>query len=196
MDSRNDKTKEHRNLSLYALCLLCAFLLSLFGSAYLTFSGIRNLGGEGVVWQRSTTDCGAAALQMIFAHFNIVADYAELAFRLELATGGTSMLRLKRAAEARGLLCRGWRLAARDLPAIPLPAILLLRGNHFVVLDSYVTGGSFFIRDPSRGKLQLTTRKLESIWRGEILLFTQPGREPAGSERWFGLSPPFERSHL
>jgi ABC-type bacteriocin/lantibiotic exporter with double-glycine peptidase domain len=132
---------------------------------------------------------------MVFDHFEIATDYSDLAFGLGVTPEGTSMLRLKGAAEARGLRCRGWRLAMRDLPGIPLPAILFLRRNHFVVLDSYGPGGPLFIRDPSRGRLQLTARKLESIWGGEILLFVQPGKEPAGSERWFGSSPIYERSH-
>jgi ABC-type bacteriocin/lantibiotic exporter with double-glycine peptidase domain len=195
MDIRNDKTKTQRTMCLCALSLLSALAVSIFGSAYLALSGVRNLGGEGVVWQRSDTDCGAAALKMVFNHFNIASDYQQLALGLGLASGGTTMLRLKNAAEARGLLCRGWRLAVQDLPDIPLPAIILLRRNHFVVLDSYSHDGSLFIRDPSRGRLQLTARKLESIWGGEILLFIQPGREPPRSERWFGSSPLSKRSH-
>jgi ABC-type bacteriocin/lantibiotic exporter with double-glycine peptidase domain len=132
---------------------------------------------------------------MVFAHYNIAADYEDLIPGLEISSEGTSMLRLKHAAEARGLLCRGWRLAVRDLSDIPLPAILFLRPNHFVVLDSYSPGGSLCIRDPSRGKLQIKIRKLESIWGGETLLFVQPGRGSAGNERWFGSSPLSRRSH-
>ena len=195
MAIRNDNTKTQRTRSFYVLCLLCAFVVFVFSAGYVRFSGVRNLGGEGVVRQKYATDCGAAALQMIFSHFEIASDYEDLTLGLGVTSEGTSMLRLKHAAEARGLLCRGWRLTASDLSDIPLPAILSLRRNHFVVLDSYSPGRDLVIRDPARGRLQLSMRKLESIWGGETLLFTQPGKGPAGCERWFGSSPITERSH-
>ena len=135
--------------------------------------------------QRNSNDCGAAALQMIFMHFRIAVDYESLSMRLEMNSGGTSMLRIKRAAESHGLLCQGWRLAVRDLPDIPMPAILFLKRNHFVVLDACNPGGRFILRDPARGRLQLTSRKLETIWGGETLVFTKSVNGPPGNNPWF-----------
>jgi ATP-binding cassette subfamily B protein RaxB len=171
------------------------FPIICLSALYQRLGGISILGGEGVVWQKDSSDCGAASLQMVFSHFKMASDYEDLARVLGVNPEGTSMLRLKRAAEARGLLCRGWRLTTRDLPAIPLPAILLLRRNHFVVLDSYSPGACLVIRDPARGRLQLSMRKLESIWGGETLLFTKPGKDSAAGIRWFGSHPISERSH-
>lgn len=195
MDTEKANTAMRRSRSAQILSAVCASVVIFFYLLTHLVTGVRFVGGEGVVWQKTPSDCGAAALQMVLSHFNVASDYDDLTLGLGVTSDGTSMLRLKRAAEARGLLCRGWRLAIRDLPNIPLPAILYLRRNHFVVLDSYSPGGPIFIRDPAWGRLQLTARKLESIWGGEILLFTQPGKGPAGSERWFGSLPISERSH-
>ncbi len=168
--------------------MLAAILVSGACVGYLAFTftaGIRFLGWEGVVWQRGAYDCGPAALQMIFSHFRIDSDYLELTRRLETASGGTSMLRLKRAAEARGLRCSGWRLSTRDLRDIPLPAILFMRRNHFVVLDSQTPAGALVIRDPARGRLLVTARRFASVWDGEALLFTRPGAGKPPDCRWF-----------
>jgi ABC-type bacteriocin/lantibiotic exporter with double-glycine peptidase domain len=195
MGTNSINTEARRSRSAQILCAICVSVVIClyFASYYIT--GVRFVGGEGVVWQRYSSDCGAAALQMVFSHFDIASDYEDLARGLGVTSEGASMLRLKRAADAKGLLCRGWRLTARDLPDIPLPAILFLRRNHFVVLDSYSPGGDLIIRDPARGRLQLSMRKLESIWGGETLLFTKPGKDSAASMRWFGSSPISERSH-
>ena len=183
-----------RSTLLVILVILCLSLWTLGSAVHARVSGIVFIGGEGVVRQQHSYDCGAAALQMVFTHFHISSRYGELLHQLETDAGGASMLELKRAAEARGLLCSGWRLRTRDLPEIPFPAILFMRRNHFVVLDSYRRAGAAFIRDPARGRLQITTKKLESMWGGETLLFHQPGDGPAGVERWFGTSPSSERS--
>lgn len=176
----------------------CAIVLGTLGivaiaAGYLAYglgSGFTDAGTEGVVRQRGSSDCGAAALQMVFAHFNVECDYERLASKLEIGSGGTSMLRLKRVAESEGLRCRGWRLAARDLNSIPLPAILFLRRNHFVVLDALDTGDGLFVRDPARGRLRITRRKLASIWRGEALLFSAPVSGSPGTAFWFEPSLP------
>lgn len=183
MAPRNDITEAQRARSIHALCALGVSVMLVFYCAQSLTNGVVYKGGEGVVWQRDSYDCGAAALQMVFTHFSIASDYDDLLLRLEISPGGTSMLRLKHAAEAKGLRCSGWRLTTRDLPDIPLPAILFMRKNHFVVLDTFNPAGTIIIRDPARGRLQLTLQKLESIWRGESLLFYRPGS--TGNSRWF-----------
>jgi len=119
-----------RRSKILALECLIGILVALAGIAiHRKLSEARFLGREGVVWQRDAYDCGAAALQMVLMHFRIAADYDRLSLRLEVNSGGTSMLRIKHAAESHGLRCQGWRLTIRDLSDIPRPAILFLRRN-------------------------------------------------------------------
>ncbi len=154
------------------------------------------LGTEGVVMQQHRWDCGIAALKMILDYHGVQCRYSDLL--AQLGTGsrsGASMLTLKRLSESRGLRCAGWRLAAADLRRIPLPAILLLRRGHFVVLHSISADGEILLLDPARGRSEISFRKLHSLWEGEILLFYSPGSIPDSYQRWFGDSFSKERNN-
>lgn len=124
-----------------------------------------------VVRQQKNSDCGPAALKMVLDHYGITG--ATLA-ELEVATGtgpdGTSMLALKRAAEARGLNGQGLRLSVERLDDIPLPAIAHVHGDHFVVIRS--AGEELVIDDPSLGRLRMNSRTFERSWDGVLLTFT------------------------
>lgn len=138
--------------------------------------GVTYQGAEGVFFQRGSSDCGAAALKMIFENHGIRVGYDNLLAELSTSPAGTSMLRLKQLSETRGLRCEGWRLTFTDLRRAPLPAILFVGGRHFVVLDSFTVSGEALIRDPSRGRLCVSPRRLATIWRGETLLFPRQRR--------------------
>lgn len=124
-----------------------------------------------VVRQQKRSDCGPAALKMVFDHYGIAG--TTLA-ELEVATGtgpdGTSMLALKKAAKARGLTGQGLRLPVERLDDIPMPAIAHVHGDHFVVIRS--AGEELVIDDPSLGRLRMSSRTFERSWDGVVLAFT------------------------
>ena len=128
-----------------------------------------------IVRQQKNSDCGPAALKMVLDHHGITG--ATLA-ELELATGtgpdGTSMLALKRAAEARGLDGQGLRLPVERLDDIPLPAIAHVHGDHFVVIRS--AGEELVVDDPSLGRLRMNARTFDRSWNGVVLTFTNSRR--------------------
>jgi ABC-type bacteriocin/lantibiotic exporter with double-glycine peptidase domain len=156
---------------------MVGLLAGVLVSAGLCWAGARFLGGvtyqgsEGVFFQRDASDCGAAALKMIFENHGIRVGYDNLLAELATSPSGTSMLRLKQLSEASGLRCEGWRLTLSDLRRAPLPAILFVGGKHFIVLDSFTVSGEALIRDPSRGRLRVSPRRLATMWQGETLLF-------------------------
>lgn len=135
-----------------------------------------------VVRQQKRSDCGPAALKMIFDHHGLTG--ATLA-ELEVATGtgpdGTSMLALKKAAEARGLSGQGLRLPVERLDDIPLPAIAHVHGDHFVVIRS--AGQELVIDDPSLGRLRMSSRTFERSWDGIVLAFTNSPSNPSTISR-------------
>jgi ABC-type bacteriocin/lantibiotic exporter with double-glycine peptidase domain len=143
------------------------------------------LGREGVFFQQSHSDCGGAALKMVFDRCDIPMEYARLLNRLRIGPQGTTMLNLKQLAESEGLLCEGWRLAPHDLRSIPLPAVLLLRRSHFVVVERIDGEDGIFLLDPVRGRLRVSMRKLVSIWQGETLVFGRNGTAAKEYRRWF-----------
>jgi ABC-type bacteriocin/lantibiotic exporter with double-glycine peptidase domain len=89
------------------------------------------------------------------------------------------------------LLCEGWRLAPQDLRSIPLPAVLLLRRRHFVVVERVDAKDGIFLLDPVRGRLRVSMRKLLSLWQGETLVFGRNGSVAGEYRRWFvpGVGP-------
>ncbi len=172
----------------YLSALLTLILLGGCGAvamAYRILDGIRFLGMDGVVLQRGANDCGAAALCMILKHHGISDDSGHLARELGTTEDGTTLLALKSAAERRGLPGAGWRISGRDLPEIPLPAIVYLRKGHFVVLDRVEADGSVLVRDPARGRLRMTYGSFRAAWRGQVLLFAHPGAHSGRRGRWF-----------
>lgn len=163
-----------RKFAIVSLLAIVMVAASLCWFGYSLFHGVTYLGSDGVYLQKSSWDCGDAALKMIFDHYGIPVVYDDLLSQLDASAAGTSMLSLKKLSEAKGLHCEGWRLTFEDLRHAPLPAILILRGSHYVVLDSLTPSGEVLLRDPARGKLLLSPRKLKSIWKGEALLFLSP----------------------
>ena len=117
-------------------------------------------------------------MSMLFDHFEVPVNYEDLVRRLGVTPRGTTMLSLKKLAETEGLVCEGWRFKADDLRRMPLPAILLVHGSHYVVLDSFTAKGDFVIRDPACGRFRMSPEKLNSIWGGETLLFRQKHGTP------------------
>lgn len=157
-------------------------------SAHLPFFQLRTttyLGADGLTLQRSTYDCGDAALQMIFTHFRIPGTYQETQEQLRTPPSGATMLSLRNLALRKGLLCEGWRLRIEDLRNVPLPAIVFILGKHFAVLSAVRESGDLEILDPARGRFQIPMRKLQTIWTGETLLFHKPEGAP---DRWYGAT--------
>jgi ABC-type bacteriocin/lantibiotic exporter with double-glycine peptidase domain len=163
-----------RKFAIVSLLTIVVVAASLCWFGYGLLHGVTYLGRDGVYLQRSSWDCGEAALKMIFDHYEIPVAYDDLLSQLGTSGAGTSMLSLKKLSEAKGLHCEGWHLTFEDLRHAPLPVILFLHGNHYVVLDSFTPSGEVLLRDPARGKLLLSPRKLKSIWKGEALLFLSP----------------------
>ena len=129
------------------------------------------LGTDGVVLQNRRNNCGPAALKMIFDHYGVHCDLSEIERTVGLTSIGSSLLALKQMAEIRGLRSEGWSLTPDDVLSIPLPAMLFVHGNHYVVIDSMTAEGDIFVRDPAIGRLRIKKEVLPGIWNGETLVF-------------------------
>lgn len=130
------------------------------------------LGEEGVVLQDKHNNCGPAALQMVFDFYGVPSTIRQIEEGLTLSQKGSSMFSLKLLAERKGLRSQGWKLTLRDLLNTPMPAVLFVHGDHFVVADSVSSDGDFFLRDPALGRLKVPQRNIRKIWHGETLVFS------------------------
>jgi ABC-type bacteriocin/lantibiotic exporter with double-glycine peptidase domain len=92
-----------------------------------------------------------------------------------------SLMRLKEIGEHYGLRACGWKVDPKELPGMPMPAILFVDNRHFVVLDSVDREDRAFVRDPAIGRIRIPGKRLRSRWRGEVLVFTKKELTTAGS---------------
>ena len=112
------------------------------------------------VQQIDEMDCGAASLGMICRHFGRKVSLARIRQLCHTATDGTSLKAICRAATELGLAARALKVSLRNLPLMPLPAIVHWEGNHWMVLydvaDAYVK-----VADPALGLRKIPRKEFE-----------------------------------
>jgi ATP-binding cassette subfamily B protein len=90
-----------------------------------------------------------------------------------LTKEGVSFIGISNAAEFFGLKSLGTKLNVEDLyKKAPLPCVLHLEGNHFVVLYK-VKGNRFYIADPGKGKYSLSAEELSDKWLTNMVLLLE-----------------------
>ncbi|HEV2095733.1 MAG TPA: peptidase domain-containing ABC transporter [Chthoniobacterales bacterium] len=115
-------------------------------------------------------DCGAASLGMICRHFGRKVSLARIRQLCHTATDGTSLKALCRAAMELGLAARALKVSLRNLPLMPLPAIVHWEGNHWMVL--YEVNEQFVrVADPALGLRKIARKEFEQNWSGYAALF-------------------------
>jgi ATP-binding cassette subfamily B protein len=122
------------------------------------------------VQQIDEMDCGAASLGMICRHYGRKVSLARIRQLCHTATDGTSLKALCRAATELGLAARALKVSLRNLPALPLPAIVHWEGNHWMVL--YDVDEKFVrVADPALGLRRIPRKEFEQKWSGYAALF-------------------------
>lgn len=115
-------------------------------------------------------DCGAASLGMVCRHFGRKVSLALIRQLCHTATDGTSLKALCRAATELGLAARALKVSLRNLPHMPLPAIVHWEGNHWMVL--YDVQEKFVrVADPALGLRKIPRKDFEQGWSGYAALF-------------------------
>ena len=132
------------------------------------------------VKQRDITDCGAACLASIAAHYNLSMPVARIRQLAGTDKKGTNVLGLVEAAGKMGFLAKGVRGEWDSLFKIPKPAIahVIVKEvlHHYVVLvkttDKYIE-----IMDPGDGAIhKLEHEEFKKQWTGVLVLIT-PGEK-------------------
>ena len=122
------------------------------------------------ITQIDEMDCGAASLGMICRHFGRKVSLARIRQLCHTATDGTSLKAITRAATELGLAARALKVSLRNLPMMPLPAIVHWEGNHWIVL--YDVDEQFVrVADPALGRRKISRREFEAKWTGYAALF-------------------------
>ncbi|PYI79475.1 MAG: hypothetical protein DMF04_00010 [Verrucomicrobia bacterium] len=122
------------------------------------------------IQQIDEMDCGAASVGMICRHFGRKVSLARIRQLCHTATDGTSLKALCRASVELGLAARALKVSLRNLPLMPLPAIVHWEGNHWMVLYD-VDQTHVRVADPAIGLRKIPRKEFEQKWSGYAALF-------------------------
>jgi HlyB family type I secretion system ABC transporter len=122
------------------------------------------------ITQIDEMDCAAASLGMICRHYGRKVSLSRIRQLCHTSTDGTSLKAICRAASELGLAARALKVSLRNLPLMPLPAIVHWEGNHWIVLydvaETYVK-----VADPAIGLRKIPREEFEQHWSGYTALF-------------------------
>ena len=151
--------------------------------------------------QMHASECGAACLGSVLAHFGRWVPLTELRERCEVSRDGSSAASILRASRHYGLECRGLSVRIDQLKQLELPLILFWNFSHFVVLEG-ISDRHFHLNDPAIGRRRVTADEFGKGYSGIALrfqtgiefkpggkrpsLFVQMGKLPVGS--WGALT--------
>ena len=111
--------------------------------------------------QFEASECGAACLGVILAHYGRWEPIEELREACGVSRDGASAADIVTAGERYGLKITGWRKEIGDLRSMELPVILFWEFNHFVVLEG-IANGRYYLNDPANGRRTVGEETLRS----------------------------------
>ena len=146
----------------------------------------RNKNRRIIVKQHDATDCGAACLASIAAHYDLDLPIARIRQFASTDTKGTNVLGLIEASGKIGFTAKGVRGTYENLFNIPLPVIAHVNQQnmpHYVVIYK-MTQSHLEIMDPAYGEMQkITHDEFRQKWTGVLILLLPGDDFSAGNER-------------
>lgn len=125
------------------------------------------------VLQMESTECGAASLAMVLAHFRRFVSLDEMRLACGVSRDGAKASSIVRAARSYGFEARGLRVASDEIETVAWPFIAFWSGNHFVVVEGLVRNG-VRINDPVSGRRTVSHESFAEYYSG-IALELKPG---------------------
>lgn len=153
-----------------------------------------------IIKQHDITDCGAACLASVAAHYKSQIPIARIRQYANTDKKGTNVLGMIEAAERLGFEAKGVKGVPESLPKIPIPTIAHVIKNeklhHFVVIyavtEKYVT-----VMDPGPGKMEkLPMEVFLKEWTGVLIILMPSDNFKIGNEKistisrfWYLMKP-------
>lgn len=135
-----------------------------------------------VILQMEATECGAASLAMVLAHYGLWLPLERLRQECGVNRDGSKASNVIKAARKFGCEAAGYRMMAEVLreEADSYPLIIHWEFNHFVVLEGIV-GDTVYLNDPAIGRRTVKWEDFKGSYTG-IALEIKPGEKfvPSG----------------
>jgi len=126
------------------------------------------------VKQRDITDCGAACLASVAAHFGLNMTVSRIRQYASTDKKGTNLLGLIEASEKLGFQAKGVKGPFESLSKVPLPAIahvIVKEVLHHYMVVYEVTPSHVKVMDPADGNMRkIDHQEFKKIWTGILLL--------------------------
>lgn len=141
------------------------------------------------ILQMEATECGAASLAMVLAHYGLHIPLEQLRVDCGVSRDGSNALHMLNAARRYGCQAQGLRLKLEKLHTVSMPLILFWEFNHFVVLEGR-KGDIFYLNDPGQGPVRMSFSQMNDAYTGVALkispgpLFKAGGQAPS---LWAGI---------
>ncbi len=137
--------------------------------------------------QHDVTDCGAACLASVAAHYKLQIPIARIRQYANTDKKGTNVLGMIEAAERLGFQAKGVKGVPESLSKIPKPAIAHVIKNkvlqHYVVIYA-VTDKHITVMDPGMGKLEkLKLEDFQKEWTGVLILLLPSEKFEVGNQK-------------
>lgn len=123
------------------------------------------------IYQMEATECGAASLAMVLAHFGVHIPLEKLRIETGVSRDGCNALNIIRAAKKYGFVCDGYTKDVEGLYNMKMPCIIHWNFNHFVVLEGF-RNGYVYLNDPAVGRRRLEFEDFDDAFTGVTLEFT------------------------
>ena len=123
--------------------------------------------------QLETSECGAACLGIVLAHFGRWEPIEALRDACGVSRDGSSAADIVNAGKRYDLKISGWRKQVGELHDVRLPAILFWEFNHFLVLEGF-RRGRYYLNDPANGRRTVDAETFDQAFTG-IVLTAEPG---------------------
>ena len=122
-----------------------------------------------VVMQLEALECGAAALAMIMAYYDLWVPLEQVRLDCGVSRDGSKAKNIYLAAEHYGFSVKAHRLSPEALKENgTFPCIIHWNMNHFVVLNGF-RGKHVYINDPARGTVKISWDEFDKAFTGVVI---------------------------